>query len=290
MPSLAPLPAPGWLTTPPGTWTITPNPHAATWQTGSAHAVPVAEFRPWFQWLQRGMGQAVRRFMSPLAPHDRSVQDLLEVVAISAAHGYLVLLLATGCRPHGTRVRCERVGDHLWLADNDSPKARESRWIPASKELQASLDAHERLVADATNWLARAGYAVNDHRLTGEFSLCAEINWTHRKQMAMTPITHRGFIQQLNNLQPTGTKSRLVPGETVRNITRHSVATYCRGRLSETQLAAMLGHVNGFRQQGPGSSATAPARGAWQAVISDLLKEAGFQELTRSPLQHALRH
>lgn len=236
------------------------------------------------------MGRAARQFINPLNPRERSPQALLEVIAISAAHSYLLMLLTTGCRPHGTRVRCERVGDYLWLADKNSPRALESRWIPAAKELQASLDAHQRLVADATGWLERQGYTVNEHRLAGEFSLCAEINETRRTQMAVAPITHRRFIQQLTTLQPSDAEPRLVPDDAVRNITRHSMATYCRGLLSETQLAALLGHVSGFRQQGPGSAAAGPARSAWQTVISDLLKEAGHQTLTRSSLQHALRH
>ena len=287
--SLRSYPAPHWLKSPPIAWSITPNPNPATWHTGSARAVPVNAYRSWFGWMQHGMGQALRRFISP-APHQRSPRDLLDAVAISAAHAYLVMLLATGCRPHGHRVRCERLDGHIWLADKNSRRALESRWIAVSRELQASLDAHKVLVEAAAKWLDREGYTINDHRLIGQWSLSAEINWTHSRKMTVTPITHRGFIQLLSNLQPVGSHASLVPDEAESNVTRHSVATYCRRRLSETQISAMLGHVHGFRQQGPGSSATAPARSHWQAVISELLKEAGYRELTRSSLQHALRH
>jgi len=290
LPSLTSWPQPDWLSSAPVAWGVTPNPHATHWQTGSAHAVPVGAFRSWFEWLQCGMGQAARRFANALNPQDRSPDALLEIVAISAAHSYLVMLLSTGCRPHGTRVRCQRVGDDLWLADKDSRRARESRWIPASKELQASLDAHQALVAEASHWLQRRGFEISDHRLTGEFSLFAQINHPQRSRMAVTSITHRGFIQTLTTLQPPVARPDLMPAEVARNITRHSVATYCRGRLPTPQLDAMLGHVHGFRQQGPGSSAAGPARRVWQTIISDLLKEAGHHPLNRSSLAYALRH
>lgn len=288
LPSLTPWSPPDWLTLAPVAWGVTPNPHAAHWSTGSPHAVPVGAFRSWFEWLQRGMGSAVRRFMSPLRPSERSPETLLEVLAISAAHCYLVFLLSTGCRPQGSRVRCERVNDYLWLADKDSLRARESRWIPVARELQASLDAHQTLVTEATDWLRRRGFEVTDHRLAGEYDLCAEINRAQRSRMAVTAMTHRGFIQTLSTLQPTDARPVLAPEDAVRNITRHSVATYCRGRLPMPQLDATLGHVHGFRQQGPGSSAAAPGRRVWQTTISDLLKEADYHPLNRSSLSHAL--
>ncbi|SEM10086.1 hypothetical protein [Halomonas daqiaonensis] len=279
---------PHWLTIAPVAWGVTPNPLAANWHTGSPHAVPISAFRSWFEWLQRGMGSAVRRFMSPLRPRDRSPDTLLEVLAISAAHSYLVFLLSTGCRPQGSRVRCERVADDLWLADKDSRRAQESRWIPIAKELQASLDAHQTLVAEAMDWLRRRGFEVTDHRLAGEYSLCAEINRAQRSRMAVTSITHRGFIQTLTTLQPPDARPDLVPAKAVRNVTRHSVTTSCRGRLPTPQLDAILGHVHGFRQQGPGSSAAGPGRRVWQTMISDLLKEAGHHPLNRSSLSYAL--
>ncbi|MDW7748628.1 hypothetical protein [Halomonas sp.] len=290
LPSLISSPYPDWLEGSHYDWITTPYMCADSWQTGSHRAVPVTAFSAWFGWLRQGMREATRRFMSPSNPREPSPESLLDIVATSAAHGYLVMLLTTGCRPHGRHVRCERVEEHLWLADKDSPKAQESRWIPAAKELLTCLDEHRRLVADATDWLTRRGYEVKDRRSPGEYSLFAEINWTHQATMAVIPISHKPFIKWMSNLQPNRNVEGLIPDDAVRNITRHSVATYCRGLLPDAQLAAMLGHVNGFRQAGPSSSAISPARGPWQTIISDLLKDAGYQVLKRNSLQHALRY
>ncbi|MGY4877855.1 hypothetical protein ACLUEY_08185 [Vreelandella aquamarina] len=264
-----------------------PN-HPSDWITGSFLAAQPQQFVDWFKGLDTAITRSVTRFTSVMSPRKRSIRDACTICHLLACRAYLVLLLATGCRPHGPSTHYCLSNKKLWIADKDSPRYRESRVVPAVPALIKTLEQHALLLDSVTQWLKRRGGQINDLRADNQ-----KIGYVHThskkdQQYVIYPIEHRYFQKTMENCLPHGIED--VASVRVRNVTRHSVATYLRAVLPAPVIDNLLGHTGSSVRPTTSESIALPyGRTSLTAAIERLLQQAQATTLNTSGAIHVFK-
>lgn len=243
------------------------------WQTGSLLAAHPRQFNAWFEGLDNAISETLTRFTLVLSPRKRPVKEACTLSRLLACRAYLLLLLSTGCRPHGPNTRYCLSDKQLWIADKDSPQYRESRVVPAVPVLVKTLEQHELLLNSMTRWIKKRGGNVIDLRTDNQAIGYLQTRSKKEQQYVITSIEHRDFQQTLEKHLPNNSDDSA--SIRVRNVTRHSVATHLRTILPAPIVDGLLGHTgSGVRPTTPESIARPHERTSFTAAIENLLQQS----------------